>query len=38
MDSCIGHDEFVSVNGVLREYCEMKKEIKNPQTSVEYYI
>ena len=31
----ISHDEFVSVN-VLREY--YMKEIKNPETSVEYII
>ena len=32
------HDKFVSVNNVLRECNEMKKEIKNPETSVEYFI
>ena len=32
----ISHDEFVSVNNVLREYNEMKKEIKNPKNDVEY--
>ena len=26
----VSHDEFVSINNVLREYNEMKKEIKNP--------
>ena len=31
------HDEFVSVN-VLREYNEMKEEIKNSETSVKYTI
>ena len=36
IDSHIRHKEFVSVNNVLREYNEMKKELKNPQTSVEY--
>ena len=36
--SYISHDEFVSVNNVLREYYEMKEEIKNPETSVEYII
>ena len=25
-----------SVNNVLKEYNEMKEEIKNPETSVEY--
>ena len=38
IDSDINHDEFVSVNNVLREYNEMKKEIKHPETSVEYVI
>ena len=36
IDSHISHDEFVLVNKVLREYNEMKEEIKNPETSVEY--
>ena len=26
-----GHDKFVSVNNVLREYSEMKEETKNPK-------
>ena len=38
IDSYISHDEFVSINNVLREYNEMKEEIKNPETSVEYII
>ena len=38
IDSYISHDKFVSVNNVLREYNEMKKLIKNSQTSVEYII
>ena len=38
MDSHISHDEFVSVNNVFREYNEIKEEIKNPETSVEYFI
>ena len=38
INSYIRHDEFVSVNNLLREYNEMKKEIKNPETSVEYTI
>ena len=29
IDTCISHDEFVSVNNVLRKYNEMKEEIKN---------
>ena len=37
-DSYISHDEFVSVNNVLREYYEIKEKIKNPETSVEYII
>ena len=32
------HDEFLSLNNVLIEYNEMKKEIKIPETSVEYTI
>ena len=38
IDLYINQDNFVSVNNVLREYNEMKKEIKNPKTSVEYTI
>ena len=34
IDSCIIHDEFISINNALREYKAMKKEIKNPETSV----
>ena len=29
IDSYVIHDEFLSVNKVLREYYEVKKEIKN---------
>ena len=32
----ISHDEFVSVNDVLREYDDMKEEIKNIKTSRVY--
>ena len=35
-DSFINHDEFVSLNNVLREYNEMKEEIKYPENAVEY--
>ena len=38
IDSYISHDEFVSVNNALREYNEMKKLIKNSETSFEYII
>ena len=38
INSYISHDEFVSINNVLREYYEMKEEIKNSETSVEYTI
>ena len=38
IDSCINHDEFVLLNNVLREYNEMKNEIKSLQNSVEYAI
>ena len=29
IDSYVIHDEFLSVNNVLREYYEVKEEIKN---------
>ena len=35
IDSYISHGEFISVNNVLREYNDMKQEIKNP---LEYII
>ena len=35
LDSFINHYEFFSENNVLREYNELKKEIKNPETTVE---
>ena len=38
INSYISHDEFVSVNNVLREYYEMKGETKNAETSMEYII
>ena len=38
IDSYISHDKFVSVNNALREYNEIKKETKNPETSAEYII
>ena len=38
IDSYVSHDEFISVNNMLREYYKMKKEIKNTETSVEYII
>ena len=38
IDSYIGHDEFFSVNNVLREYYERKKEIKNPEIYMECTI
>ena len=34
----INHHEFVSVNNVLREYNEVKEEIKNPKNTVKYTI
>ena len=36
--SYVSHEEFVSVNNVLREYNKTKEEIKNPQNAVEYII
>ena len=38
IESYINHDKFVSVNNMLREYNEMKKEIKNHKNAVEYNI
>ena len=38
IDSYISHEKFVSVNNGLSEYYEMKEEIKNLKTSVEYII
>ena len=38
IDSYISHDKYVSVHDVLKEYYEMKEEIKNPETSVGYVI
>ena len=36
INSDISHDEFVSVNNVLRECDDMKEEIKNPRTINKY--
>ena len=38
VDSYISHDEFVSVNNVSGDYNKIEKEIKNPETPVEYRI
>ena len=38
INSYIGRDKFVLANNVLREYNKIKKEIKHPETSVEYII
>ena len=38
IDSHVSHDEFVSVNNVLREYNEMKEKIKTSESSVECTI
>ena len=35
IDSHGSHDQFVSVNNVLREYNEMKEKIKTSESSVE---
>ena len=32
IDSDISHDEFVLINNVLKEYDDMKEEIKNLKT------
>ena len=38
IDLYISYDEFVPVNNVLRKFNDMKEEVKNPETSVEYVI
>ena len=38
IDLYINHDDFVSVNNVLREYNKIKEEIKNHKNAVEYAI
>ena len=38
IESDINHDQFVSVNDVLREYNEMKEEIKNSENLLECTI
>ena len=38
IDSYIKHDEFVSVDSMLREYNETKEVMKSPETSVDYII
>ena len=35
---CISHEEFVSVNNVLRQYNKIKEEIENSKSSVENTI
>ena len=37
-DLYINHEDFVSVNNGLREHNEMKIEIKNFESAVEYVI
>ena len=32
IDSVVSHDQFVSINNLLKEYEEMKEEIKNLKT------
>ena len=36
VDSYISYDKFVSVNNVLREYNEMKQEMKNSEIYILY--
>ena len=38
LNSYINHNDFVSVNNVLREYNGMKEGIENPENAVEYTI
>ena len=36
IDLDLSHEKFVSLNNVLKEYNEMKNEIKNPENCVKY--
>ena len=38
MESCSSYDEFLLVNNVLREYDDMKEEIKSLKNSTVYHI
>ena len=38
IDSYINHNEFDSVNKIIREYNEMEEKIKKFKNAVEYYI
>ena len=38
IDSCISHDEFISINDVLREYNETKEDIQNSEIPLENII
>ena len=38
IDSYLGQDEIVSINNGWRECNKMKKEIQNPENSLEYNI
>ena len=34
----VNHDEFVSINNVVREYNEIKEDIQNPENTVQYTL
>ena len=34
IEKCIGHDEFVLVNNVLKEQDDMKQKIKYPNNNI----
>ena len=36
IDLDLSHEEFLSLSNVLKEYNEMKNEIKNPETCGKY--
>ena len=36
VNSCINHDQFFSVNNMLRKYNEIKEEINNPENAVAF--
>ena len=34
----VNHDEFVSINNVVRVYNEIKEDIQNPENTVQYTL
>ena len=38
IDSNISHDEFILINNVLKEFCEMKEEINNSNNKLNFKL